>query len=113
MTLHNSGQLTLTTLVVTSSASSYVSTDCGTTATLAPGLNKSCILTATAVQNDYDAGTLLLPVAATGGFSGYQSQTLGGTLSHSPSINLNNSASMDLVVSITQGTVSAAGALVE
>lgn len=103
--LTNTGELTLTNVLATTAAP--ITTDCGTTATLAPGASTQCTLTATAVQDDYDAGTLVLSVASTAGHLGFASRTLGGTLSYSSSISLNHSASMDLVATAS-GSVSKA-----
>lgn len=110
MTITNSGHLTLQNVVaVIAAGNAYLSTDCGTTALLAPtDAPKACTLTATANQNDFDAGTLLLAVSSIATPKGPAGGSVGGTLAYSSSITLNNAASMDLVVSAA-GTIAQAG----
>jgi hypothetical protein len=112
MEIKNTGQLTLTN-VAAASSKIYVTTDCSTTANMAPGSSSkvSCVLTANAVQDDYDAGTLQIEVHATAGHMGLSSLSLSGTLEYSHSISLNNSASMDLVVSADPAPVTGTGAV--
>jgi hypothetical protein len=114
MGIKNTGQLTLTG-VEAASDKAYVTTDCGTTATMAPGAGTqvSCVLTTTALQEDYDAGALQIEVhvPATAGHSGLSSLTISGTTSYTHSLSLNNSASMDLVVSADPAPVTATGAV--
>jgi hypothetical protein len=109
MKLQNTGQLTLTSVSATSTPT-YLANNCSSVATLAPGQWVDCLLTATATQDDYDAGTLQLAVDANAQHSGNSALTLGGTRAYSSSIALNNSASMDLVVHADRATVAAAGA---
>lgn len=109
MKLQNAGQLTLTSVAATSNLT-YVDNNCSSVTTLGPGQSVDCVLTATATQDGYDAGTLVLSVGATAQHSGYSALTWGGTLSYSSSIALNNSASMDLVVHADPATVTTAGA---
>jgi hypothetical protein len=104
--LRNTGQVTLT--AVHAITSSPLSTDCGTTATLAPGAVHACTLTATVIQDDFDLGDVTLAVNATAGHLGSLTRTLAGTLSYSSSISLNDTASMDLVVA-ADGAVTKAG----
>lgn len=111
MQLKNTGQVTLTAVHALTDAP--LSTDCSTTATLAPGAVTSCVLTATAVQDDYDAGTLQLVVNATSGHMGSATHVLSGTLSYSSSISLNDSASMDVAVVATPSGVNIAGVCVQ
>jgi hypothetical protein len=108
MQLNNTGQLTL--VDVTASGNfPYITTDCGTTASMAPNGSNSCLLIATATQDNYDAGTLVLGVTATAGHLGYASRVLGGTKAYSSSISLNHSASMDVTVSAEPTSVASAG----
>jgi hypothetical protein len=104
--LYNSGQVTLTTVQAVTQG--YLSTDCGSTAELAPGAVKQCTLTAEAMQDDYDAGTIQLVVTATAEHKGLSSRTLSGTLSYSGPVGLNDTATMDVVVQAA-GTASKAG----
>jgi hypothetical protein len=109
MRLQNTGKLTLTSVTASSSPANYLSNNCTTTSSLAPNAFVDCSLTATAYQEDFDAGTLVLAVNATAGHSGDAQKTLAGTLSYGSSISLNKSASMDLTVSSEPSTVSASG----
>ena len=108
MKLQNTGQLTLTSVAATSNLT-YMDNNCSSVTTLGPGQSVDCVLTATATQDDYDAGTLVLSVGATAQHSGYSALTWGGTLSYSSWIALNNSASMDLVVYADPAAVAAEG----
>lgn len=112
MSVQNTGELTLTQVGANTNASSYLSTDCGVNVTLAPGQAVSCTLLATASQDDYDAGSLLLGVASVASHLGPSTLNLDGTKSYSSSISLNHSASLDLVVSAT-GAATKAGDTVE
>jgi hypothetical protein len=112
MQLKNTGDLTLTDVNVTTPAA-ILSTNCGTTATLAPGEIKQCTLTATATQDSYDAGTLSLEATGVAGHQGDQAiTTLGGTLTQTDSITLNNSASLSLTVQTASAITKAGEALV-
>jgi hypothetical protein len=108
--LKNTGKLTLPSVNLTATAPA--TTACSPTAspTLAPGDEVNCTLTAPAGQDAYDAGTLALQVEATADPLGPTSATLGGTLTHGPSVTLNNSASMDVTV-LGAGTITKAGRL--
>jgi len=107
MKLRNTGQLTLINAsAITSNSSS--STDCNTTASLAPEEMVFCTLTVTTTQDDYDVGKLRLSVAVQAGHLGWAARPLDGTKSYGSYISLNNSASMDVVVEAS-GTVAAAG----
>jgi hypothetical protein len=108
MRLQNTGKLTLTS-VTASSSPDYLSNNFATTSSLAPGVTVDCFLTAAAVQEDFDAGTLVLEVNATAAHLGDAAKSLAGTLSYGSSISLNKSASMDLTVSSEPSTVSASG----
>lgn len=108
MKLQNTGQLTLTSVAATSNLT-YVDNNCSSITTLGPGDFVDCVLTATATQDDYDAGTLLLSVNATAQHSGDSGKALGGTRAYSSWIALNNSASMDLVVYADPAAVAAEG----
>lgn len=110
MKLENTGQLTLTNVRATSNQT-YIQTNCSSVASLAPGQSVDCLLSATATQDDYDAGTLALAMAATAAHSGNSNLQLGGTLAYGSSIGLNNSASMSLAVTASPGGVSASGEL--
>lgn len=109
MELRNTGQVTLTN--VRALSSNPISTDCDTTATLAPGDVHACTLTANVIQDDFDFGEMGLAVNATSGHLGLSSRTLSGTLAYSSIISLNDTGSMDLVVA-ADGAVTKAGALV-
>lgn len=109
MEVNNTGQLTLVN-VTAAGAFPHLVTDCGTTSLLAPNASVSCSLYATAIQDDFDNGTLVLAAHAASAHLGYASLTLGGTKAYSSSISLNKSASMDLVVSAAPNGVAAAGA---
>jgi hypothetical protein len=108
MELNNTGQLTLVNVAAAGNFP-HIKTDCGTTPSMAPNGSLACYLLATATQDDYDAGTLVLAVTASAGHLGYASLTLGGTKSYSSSISLNHSASMDVTVADDQTPVAAAG----
>lgn len=103
--LANTGQLTLPSIALTTSTAS-ATTVCTPNAspTLAPGDKVNCTLTTPADQDAFDSGTLALEAEATANPAGPVSVTLSGTLTHSPSVSLNHSASMDV-------TVQAAGAI--
>jgi hypothetical protein len=106
--LINNGQLTLPSITLTTTGASATTLCSPATPTLAPGARVNCTLTAPAGQNEYDAGTLQLQVEATADPLGPVATTLSGTLLHSPSVTLNNSASMDVTVQGT-GAISKAG----
>lgn len=108
MELNNTGQLTLVNLTAAGNFP-HIQTDCGTTPSMAPNGSLACLLLATATQDDYDVGTLVLSVTASAGHLGYASHALGGTKSYSSSISLNHSASMDVAVADDQTPVVAAG----
>lgn len=109
--LINNGQLTLPSITLSTTAVG-ATTSCSpaATPTLAPGVAVDCTLTAPAGQNEYDAATLQLQVVATADPLGPAGTTLSGTLSHSPSVSLNNSGRMDVTVQGT-GAISQAGEL--
>jgi hypothetical protein len=111
---HNNGQLTLTDLAaaIPADKASYLSTNCGNTATLAPGADKTCVLTATAVQSDFDAGTIALAVdvdSGIGHLGDAAKTTIAGTQSFAGDIGLNHTASMTLTATGT-GAIAKAGA---
>lgn len=107
--LINNGQLTLPSITLSTTAVGAATLcSAAATPTLAPGVAVNCTLTAPAGQNEYDAGMLQLQVEATANPLGPAATTLSGTLSHSPSVSLNNSASMDVTVQGT-GAISQAG----
>jgi hypothetical protein len=108
MEVNNTGQLTLVNVAANGSFP-HLQTTCGTTNFLSPNGSISCWMEATAVQDDFDNGTLVLAAFATAGHLGYASLSLGGTKSYSSSISLNKSASMDLVVNSDVTGVTAAG----
>jgi hypothetical protein len=108
MEVNNTGQLTLINVAANGSFS-HLQTTCGMSDSLAPNDSLPCWLEATAVQDDFDNGTLVLAAFATAGHLGYASLSLGGTKSYSSSISLNKSASMDLTVTSDVTAVSAAG----
>jgi uncharacterized membrane protein len=109
MQIENTGEVTLTGVSVTPTGATTQTTNCGTTAELAPGASKNCTLTATAGQDDYDAGTLAIAASTSPGHKGLASLTLSGTNSASASLSLNHSASMS--VTVTSGsTITQAGA---
>lgn len=109
MEVNNTGQLTLVDVTANGSFP-HLQTTCSTTTSLSPNGSIPCWLEATAVQDDFDNGTLVLAAFATAGHLGYANLPLDGTKSYSSSISLNKSASMDLVATVDAGAgVTAAG----
>jgi hypothetical protein len=105
--MRNSGGVTLHTLTINNGDAS---TNCTTTTDLDVDAEVNCWLTKQAIQEDYDAGTLLnVQVAVTAStFAGRPSE-LGGTPTKTVTVPLNNTAGLNVDAVVSPTSIAAAG----
>jgi hypothetical protein len=105
--MRNTGGITLHTLTINNGD---LSTNCSTTTDLDVDAEVNCWLTKQAIQEDYDAGTLLnVQVAVTAStFAGRPSE-LGGTPTKTVTVPLNNTAGLNVDAVVSPTSIAAAG----